>query len=265
MKSYSSCAILIGLFYLAYVLKVHMKVKVTQSCLTLWYPMYYRVHGILQARILEWVAFPFSRGSSQHRGRTQVSCTAGWFFTIWVTSKAPYFHFSRFTYIVEYVRVYFLLNLNNTSLYVYKPHLFIHSFIDGYLVCFHLLAILNNVAMHTNFCLSPWFQIFWVDTQNSWKKMKVLVFQLCPTLWDSIDNSPPSSSVYGILQARILEWVAIPFSRGSSWPRDWTPSPTFQADSLLSKPGSYGNSMFKFFRNNHTIFRSVYTILHSNQ
>ena len=44
--------------------------------------------------------------------------------------------------------------------------------------------------------------------------------QLCPTLCDSMDYSPPGSSVHGILQARILEWVAIPFSRGSSWPRD---------------------------------------------
>ena len=148
--------------------------------------------------------------------------------------------------------------------YVYKPHLFIHSFIDGYLVYFHLLPILNNVAMHTDFCLSPWFQIFWIYTQNSWKKVKVLVSQLCPTVWDSMDNSPPGSSVHGVLQARILEWAAIPFSRGSSWPRDWTPSATLQADSLLSEPGSYGNSMFKFFRNHHTIFHSGYTIFHSN-
>ena len=41
----------------------------------------YAVHGILQARILEWVAFPFSRGSSQPRDRTQVSCIASRFFT----------------------------------------------------------------------------------------------------------------------------------------------------------------------------------------
>ena len=45
---------------------------------------------------------------------------------------------------------------------------------------------------------------------------------VAPTLSDSMDCSPPGSSVHGILQARILEWVAIPFSRGSSWPRDWT-------------------------------------------
>ena len=58
-----------------------MKVKVTQSCPTLYDPMDYTVLGILQARILEWVAFPSTRGSSQPRERTQVSCIAGRFFT----------------------------------------------------------------------------------------------------------------------------------------------------------------------------------------
>ena len=62
-------------------LVVSMKVKVTQSCPGLWDPMGYAVHGILQARILEWVAFPFSRGSSQPRDRTHVSRIAGGFFT----------------------------------------------------------------------------------------------------------------------------------------------------------------------------------------
>ena len=47
--------------------------KVTQSCPTLCYPMDYTIHGILQARILEWVTFSFSRGSSQPRDRSQVS------------------------------------------------------------------------------------------------------------------------------------------------------------------------------------------------
>ena len=44
----------------------------------------------------------------------------------------------------------------------------------------------------------------------------VLVAQLCLTLCDPVDCSPPGSSVHGIFQARILEWVAVPFSRGSS-------------------------------------------------
>ena len=63
------------------------KVKVTQSCLTLCDPVDCSppgssVHGILQARILEWVAYHFSRGSSQHRDQTQVSHIAGEFFII---------------------------------------------------------------------------------------------------------------------------------------------------------------------------------------
>ena len=52
--------------------------------------MDYTVHGLLQARILESVAFPFSSGSSQPRGRTQVSLIAGGFFTSWATREAPY-------------------------------------------------------------------------------------------------------------------------------------------------------------------------------
>ena len=63
-----------------------MKVKVTQLCPTLCDPMDSTVHGILQARILEWV--PFSRVSSQSRGRTQVSPIAGGFFTSWATREA---------------------------------------------------------------------------------------------------------------------------------------------------------------------------------
>ena len=50
----------------------------------------------------------------------------------------------------------------------------------------------------------------------------VLVAQWCPTLCNPRDYSQLGSSVHGILQARILQWVAMPFSRGSSWPRDWT-------------------------------------------
>ena len=48
------------------------------------------------------------------------------------------------------------------------------------------------------------------------------VTQLYPTLWDPVDCSLPGLSIHGILQARILEWVAISFSRGSSQPRDRT-------------------------------------------
>ena len=56
-------------------------VKVAQSCPTLCDHVDYKVHGILQARILKWVAFPFSRESSQPREQTQVSHITGGFFT----------------------------------------------------------------------------------------------------------------------------------------------------------------------------------------
>ena len=71
--------------------KWKVKVKVTQSCLTLCDPMEparFLCPWDSQARILEWVAFPFSRGASQSRDRTQVSFIAGWFFTCWATREA---------------------------------------------------------------------------------------------------------------------------------------------------------------------------------
>ena len=69
---------------------VQRKVKVAQLHPTLCNPIDYIVHGILQARILEWVAFPFSRGSSQPRDWTQVSCIAGGFFTNWVIRESQH-------------------------------------------------------------------------------------------------------------------------------------------------------------------------------
>ena len=60
-----------------------------QSCLTLAIPPGSSVNGILQARILEWVAISFSRGSSWSRNQTLVSCIAGRLFTNWATKKAP--------------------------------------------------------------------------------------------------------------------------------------------------------------------------------
>ena len=78
-------------------------------------------------------------------------------------------------------------------------------------------------------CAKEWQQI-------SFSEAKVLVTQLCLTLGDPMDCGLQGSSVHGILQARILEWVAIPFFRGSSWPRDEPGSPASQADFLPSEP-----------------------------
>ena len=73
------------------------RVLAAQSCPTLWDPMECNppgpsVHGIFQTRILEWVAIPFSRGSSRPRDQTQVSSTAGRFFTVWTTGKSQWRH-----------------------------------------------------------------------------------------------------------------------------------------------------------------------------
>ena len=66
--------------------------------------------------------------------------------------------------------------------------------------------------------------------------VRAKLLQSCPTLCGPMDCSPPGSSVHGILQARILEWVAMPSSRGPSQPSDRTSvslAPALQADSLL--------------------------------
>jgi len=67
-----------------------------------------------------------------------------------------------------------------------------------------------------------WIRVGGMKKRKKKVKKESEVTQSCPTLCDPMNCSPPGSSVYGILQARILEWVAISFSRGSSRPRDRT-------------------------------------------
>ena len=132
--------------------------------------MDYTVHGILQARILEWVAFPFSRGSFRPRNWTRVSCIAGGFFTSWATNTEKC--------------------LEGCTLDSWQWPL-------------------QGVKLNRE-----------EDVVRASVHAKLL--QSCLTLCDPMDCSPPSSSVHGILQARLLEWVAMPSSRGSSRPRGWT-------------------------------------------
>ena len=67
-------------------------------------------------------------------------------------------------------------------------------------------------------------------------KVKWKSLQSCPTLCDPMDCSPPGSSIHGILQARILKWVAIPFSKGPSQPRDWTQVSRIAGGPFTSEP-----------------------------
>ena len=100
-----------------------MKVKgkwVAQSYPPLCDPMDYRVYGILWARILEWVAFPLSRGSSQPRDQAQVSRIAGGFFTTWATRDAP----------VKQPQIK-CLHLSNTTIVATASNQFIHIYTVG--------------------------------------------------------------------------------------------------------------------------------------
>ena len=90
-----------------------------------------------------------------------------------------------------------------------------------------LLFLFSLRSIHTFFsAFSLWFPSLCL----------CLVTQSCPTLCNPMDSSPPGSSVHGILQAKILEWVAFLFSRGSSQPRDRTQVSRIAGDSLSSEP-----------------------------
>ena len=92
-------------------------------------------------------------------------------------------------------------------------------------------------------------------------KVKVLVIQLCQTLWESMDCSPPGSSVPGILQARILEWVAFPSPEDLPNPGINPGSSALQADSLPSEPPGKPQSQSPNRRSNSPSFR-IWLSLH---
>ena len=91
-----------------------------------------------------------------------------------------------------------------------------------------IIMRVNNLQLHDQECTITELQkpdtrkVLWVYVSITYSHKWVLVAQSCLTLCNPMDCRPPSCSVHGILQARILEWVTIPFSRRSSWPRDQT-------------------------------------------
>ena len=110
---------------------------------------------------------------------------------------------------------------------------FLHSF-----PLFHLLFIFKTIGIVIATGLVTVTRPFkWTESSYLYScfefslKVKVKVAQLCPTLCD-----PIAYTVLGILQARILEWVAFPFSRGSSQPRNQTQVPTLKVDTLSAEP-----------------------------
>ena len=110
-----------------------------------------------------------------------------------------------------------LLQVCSVLIYLMKPTLttvFITAMpcSSAFLICLPLPSILLSIYIY-----------LWIDVyiHNSFCCC-CSGGKSCPTLCNPVDCSPPGSSVYGISQARILEWVAMPFSRGFSWPRDQT-------------------------------------------
>ena len=96
-----------------------------------------------------------------------------------------------------------------------------------------------------SFIYLEWICVYCVkdveDVVFKWLTICVSCSVVPNSLWP-MDCSPPGSSVHGILQVRILEWIAIPLSRGSSWPRDWTPVSYIAGGffTILSHKGSSG-------------------------
>ena len=134
------------------------KVKVIQSCPTIWDPMVYTVHGILQTRILECIAFPFSRGCSQPRNRTQVSCIVG----------RRFYHLSHQGSLEEgtwVVPTFWLLLITLLWIFMYK-------FLCGYMLSFLLaiylgMALLGHISRNTQII----FQSSWTiynSISNAW-------------------------------------------------------------------------------------------------
>ena len=90
-----------------------VRMKVTQSCLTVCNPMDYIVHGILQARVLQWVAFPISRGSSQPRDRTHVSYIVGRFFFLPVEPQGKPLSWKKLFHLETICREWLLERISN--------------------------------------------------------------------------------------------------------------------------------------------------------
>ena len=102
---------------------------------------------------------------------------------------------------------------------VYIYHLFISWSVCELLGCVCVLAVINSAAVNIGvFSLNICPGVGLMDHNVT----LCVQAQSYPTLCDPMDCSPPGSSVHGVPQARILEWVAIPLSRGSSQPRDRT-------------------------------------------
>ena len=177
------------------------------------------VHGILWARILEWVSVSSSRGSSQPRDQTQVSLIAGGFSTVWTTRERPFLSikFSANMWVDSVAGTKRMEGWGNVAAQSNSS-------------CFYLILNLLFDYDHAQSLIS--------NLGRSLRVRIILIYSLsCVWLFcDPMDYSPPGSSVHGISQAKRLKWVAISFSRGCSWPKDQTASPALAGRSFTTEP-----------------------------
>ena len=168
--------------------------KIAQSCLTLCNPMDYIVHGILQASILEWVAFPFSRGSSQNSNRTGLP-HCRW-------SLYQLSHKGSPSSSIMSLKIRLQPDASPLNHRLINPITLLNTVLTS------LIGISDGV------CVCARTQLHW-------------------TLCVPMHCSPPGSFVHGISQARILERVAITYSKESSLHKDQTPISYSLSQSLL--------------------------------
>ena len=202
-----------------------VKVLVTQLCPTLCDSMDRSlpgssVHGILQPRILEWIAISFSRGSSPPREWPWVSCIAGWFFTVWATREAQ----EEQKMLLLQKKFHILSNYKISTLcLIIHTHRYTHTSSNSF---YHpsqqhtwSLIQKNSSTNDGGYELT----ISWWQSRNFQRNFRCACMltrvQLFVTPWIVAHQR---SSVHGISQARIPEWVAMSSSRGSSPPRNRT-------------------------------------------
>ena len=242
------------------------------------------IHGIFQARVLEWVAISFSRGSSWPRDRTQGSCIAGRCFTLWATREVAKGLTLDHSMVVHHLKQIGKMK----KLYKWVPHelstkpppkkssfwgvIFSYSmqqqwtiswsdcdmwqkvdFIQQPSITSSLIGLRRSskelpkakvahpppkkkkkrkekgsLSLLGGLLLVCFTKAFWIPAKPLYMKSMLSKLigagaQSCTTLYNSMDCSSPCSFIHGTFQARILEWVAISYSRGFSWPRDWPP------------------------------------------
>ena len=93
-------------------------------------------------------------------------------------------------------------------------------------ILYYVFPVNENIVPHSHHKSIKFRKFAWIQDYHFTHRRHSCVcaqsLQPCSTLCNPMDHSPPDSSVHGILRARRLEWAAMPSSRGSSWPRDWT-------------------------------------------